>query len=222
LSPTKSDVYWFANAEQQNNRGTLMHAAVASGASAGKVGDKISMPDFAVTDSAIVFLQNVDDVGQLGDAAWAALDGSHVTALGQKAAVGGLRVASPVPSTWYALHLNGAVADTAHTALDGSASLTGALALGGAGGDAPLDAAVHEGAFRLSDSGKVAIFAGGAAWNAAATNWVGALSFVSGASPSSVVAGNLAGVSEIGPVVGRKLFVSAPAATPAGIYFVTY
>jgi hypothetical protein len=222
LSPAKGDVYWFANAEQQNNRGTLMHAAVKSGASAGKIGDKISMPDFTVTDSAIVFLQNVDDIGQLGDAAWAPLDGSHVTALGGKSAVGGLRVANPAAGTWYALHLNAAIADTAHTAIDGSPSLTGALALGGAGGDVQLDAAVHQGAFRLSESGKVAIFAGGVAWNATATNWVGALSFISGASPSSVVAGNLAGVSEIGPVRSRKLFVSAPAASPAGIYFITY
>ena len=222
LSPANDHVYWFANAEQQNNRGTLMHAAVKSGGTAAKVGDKISMPDFTATDSAIVFLQNVDDVGKLGDAAWAALDGSGVTALGTKAAVGALRVGNPSPGSWYALHGTGTTADTAHTAIDGSPSLVGALAFGSAMGDVQLDAAVHVSGYRLSDSGKVAIWAGGATWNATASNWVGALAFASGSSPSSIVDGKLAGVSELGPVQGRKLFVSAPAASPAGIYFVTY
>ena len=69
LSPDNAHVYFWQNYEAQNNRGTLMHAAVTAGATPNKIGDKISIPDLAVTDTALVFLQNVDDMGQFGDAA---------------------------------------------------------------------------------------------------------------------------------------------------------
>jgi hypothetical protein len=222
LSPDAAHVYWFASAEQQNNRGQLRHAEVKSGATVATVADKVSVPDFTVTDSAIVFLRNVDDLGKLGDAAWAGLDGATITALGMKANVGGLRVGVPGSGSWAALHLNAAAADTGHNAIDGAPSLTGALALGSGSGDAALDPTVHAGGYRMSDSGKIAVFAGGATWNATASNWAGALSFVSVAAPSMIVDGHLAGVTELGTIAARKLFVCAPGATPAGIYFVAY
>ena len=36
------------------------------------------------------------------------------------------------------------------------------------------------------------------------------------------VDGMLTGVSELGPIINRSLFVNAPTATTAGVYFVTY
>lgn len=223
LSPSGGDVYWWRNVEQQNNRGTLYHAAVHSGATPAKVADKVSLPDLTVTDSALVFLQNVDDLGKTGDAATAALDGSNVTALGTKAVVGGLRVANPGPQTWFGLHLTGAAADATNAPIDGSPAYTGALAFAtGGAAEVTLDATVHAGAYALADDGRAAAFATGATWNATAKNWVGTLSFVATRDPGTAIAGNVSGVSELGPIVGRKLFVNAPGASPAGVYFVTY
>jgi hypothetical protein len=170
-----------------------------------------------------VFLQNVDDVGQFGDAASATVDG-HVTALAARSPVGGLRVATPTAQGWYGLHLSGAVADKTNAPIDGSPAITGALAFADSAGSAEttLDATVHAGAYAFSDSGKSAVFAAGAAWNATAKNWVGALTLVDAHAPSTKVDGKVAGVSEIGHVAARRLFVNAPGATPAGIYVVTF
>ena len=223
LSPDGGNVYFFQNAEQQNRRGNLYRAAVGAAAAPTHVADKVSLADLAVTGDALVFLQNVDDVGNFGDAAIAQLDGSGVTALGTKAPVGGLRVGA-AGATWSALHLSGAATVAANTPIDGSPAITGALAFvaAGAGADVTLDATVHEGAFGLSDDGLAAVWAGGATWDATAKNWLGALSFAATSAPSAKIDGGLAGVSEIGPVAGRSLFVSAPGASPAGVYFVRY
>ncbi|MGZ3429057.1 MAG: hypothetical protein ACXVCV_20535, partial [Polyangia bacterium] len=207
----------------QNRRGTLFRAAVAAGATPAHVADKVSLADLAATGDALVFLQNVDDVGAFGDAATAALDGSGVKTLGTKAPVGGLRVGA-AGSSWYALHLTGAAAVAANTPIDGSPAITGGLAFvaGGSAADVSLDATVHQGAFGFSDDGLAAVFAAGATWDATAKNWLGALSFIATGAPSTKIDGTVAGVSELGPIAGRSLFVSAPGASPAGIYFVRY
>ncbi|HEX8950479.1 MAG TPA: hypothetical protein VF945_01475, partial [Polyangia bacterium] len=119
LSPDGKDVYFFQSAEPQNKRGTLFRAAVAAGATPTHVADKVSLVDLAVTGNALVFLQNVDDVGGFGDAATAALDGSGVKALGTKTPVGGLRVGA-AGSSWYALHLVGAATVAGNAPIDGS------------------------------------------------------------------------------------------------------
>ncbi|MGZ3405404.1 MAG: hypothetical protein ACXVAN_03105 [Polyangia bacterium] len=223
LSPDGANVYYFQNAEPQNRRGTLFRAAVAAGATPAHVADKVSLADLAATGDALVFLQNVDDVGAFGDAATAALDGSGVKTLGTKAPVGGLRVGA-AGSSWYALHLTGAAAVAANTPIDGSPAITGGLAFvaGGSAADVSLDATVHQGAFGFSDDGLAAVFAAGATWDATAKNWLGALSFIATGAPSTKIDGTVAGVSELGPIAGRSLFVSAPGASPAGIYFVRY
>jgi hypothetical protein len=86
-----------------------------------------------------------------------------------------------------------------------------------------LDAKVHQGAFAFAaDDGRTAAFVTGATWNAAAFNYVGSLAFIAARAPGTKVDGMLAGVAELGPIINRSLFVSAPTATTAGIYFVTY
>ena len=86
-----------------------------------------------------------------------------------------------------------------------------------------LDATAHAGTFVFAaDDGRTAAFVGGAAWNATAMNYVGALKFLAARQPSMTVDGMLAGVSEVGTIVGRALFVNAPTATTAGVYYVKY
>ena len=173
LAPDNADVYYWQNVDTQDHRGTLMRAALTAGATPSKVGDKISMADLNVTDTALVFLQNVDDLGQFGDAARANRDGTGIAALGMKVPVGGLRVVNPGPATWFAMHLtNGAidmtnVADRWHAVHHGRA---GVGRLSSAAAESALDAKVHEGAFGFSDDGRDAVFVTGAAYNSGSSN----------------------------------------------------
>ena len=86
-----------------------------------------------------------------------------------------------------------------------------------------LDAKVHQGAFGFAaDDGRTAAFVTGGTWNATANNYVGSLSLIAARLPSMKIDGMLTGVSELGPIVNRSLFVNAPTATTAGVYFVKY
>jgi hypothetical protein len=224
LAPDNGDVYFWQNVETQDHRGTLMRAQLMTGATPTKVGDKISMPDLNVTDNALVFLQSVDDVGQFGDAATANRDGTGVKPLGMKAAVGGLRVVNPGPDTWFAMHLTGGALDMTNVAIDGTPAITGGLAWADYTGAAELalDATVHQGSFAFSDDGRDAVFVTGAAYDAGSSNWTGSLAFLATRAPSMKIDGKLAGVSELGPISNRTLFVNAPKAAMAGVYYVTY
>lgn len=224
LTPDSGHAYFFQNVDTQDNRGTLLHVAVSSGATASKVADKVSLRDLSITDNAIVFLQNVDDLGQFGDAAKAALDGSGVALLGMKANVGGLKVVNPGPDTWFAMHLTGAAIDTANSTIDGSQNVLGGLGFADYTGasEIAVDPKVHAGTFAFSDNGRDAVFVTAAAFNATAGNYVGSLGFIATRAPSTKIDGMLSGVSEVGTIVSRSLFVNAPTATPAGVYFISY
>jgi hypothetical protein len=223
LSPDRKDLYYWQSVEQQDNRGTLWHVG-AGGGTPVKVADKASLLDLTVTGNALVLEDNVDDLGQLGGAAAAQRDGSKLLGLGMGAVVGGLRVATPDDNGWIAMHLDGAAidGDLAHTPIDGSLPISGALAFDNGSSELVLDAAVHTGGFALSPSGKTAIYVAGAAWNDSAQNWVGALTFAASSTPTMKVDGKVRGVSELGPIVSRKLFVNAPAGNPAGVYYLSY
>jgi hypothetical protein len=224
ISDDGADVYWFQAVDTEDNRGTLMHAGVSASPTAAMVGTNISIVDVRIVDGALVLLQNVDNLGQFGDAARAKRDGSSLAALGTKVNVGGLMAVNPGPATWFALHLTGAAISATNSPIDGSLPLTGALAWDDYSGAAELtvDPTVHAGAFAFSDDGRDVVYAGGAAFDATASNYLGALKFLATRAPGTPIDGALAGVSEIGPIVSRALFVNAPGATPAGVYFVQY
>ena len=224
LAADARDVYYFQNVETQENRGTLMRAPVMSGATPSKVGDKISIADVQVMDDALVLLQNVDDLGQFGDAVVAQRDGSGLTPLGMKVPVGALQAVNPGPDTWFALHLGNAAIDMTNVPIDGSPPLTGKLMWADYTGAAELtlDATAHQGAFAFSDDGRDAVYVSGVAWNATAMNFAGSLKFLATRAPGTAIDGMLAGVTELGPVVSRALFVNAPLAPTPGVYYVTY
>jgi hypothetical protein len=230
LAPDGADLYFFQNGDLvtggvQNNQGTLMRVAVQAGATPSKVADKVSIKDLQVMDNALVFVQNVDGTGTFGDAAKANRDGSGISALGMKVPVGGLQVVNPGPDTWFAMHLTMSVNDTANAPIDGSPAIYGALAWAdyNGGAEQTLDGKVHAGTFGFAlDDGRTAAFVTGATFNATAKNYVGALAFLAARAPSTKIDGKLSGVSELGPIIGRSLFVNAPTATTAGVYFVTY
>ncbi|MDB4967738.1 MAG: hypothetical protein JWN44_3427 [Myxococcales bacterium] len=226
LAPDGGDVFYFQGYETQNQRGTLLRANVKAGATPVKVGDKISSADLNVLDNALVLVRNVDDLGEFGEAVKANRDGSNIQSLGMMVPVGGLNVVNPGPGTWFAMHLNTAVKDptAANVPVNGSAALYGALSFEDNGGAAvTLDAKVHAGAFSFAaDDGRTAAFVTGATWNATAKNYVGALQVIAARDPNAKIDGKVSGCSELGPIVGRGLFVNAPTASPAGVYYVTF
>jgi hypothetical protein len=237
LAPDNGDVYFFQNGDLinggvQNNAGTLMRVAVQTGATPSKIADLVSIRDLNVFDNAVLFLQNltvppVPPGGQYGDAAKANRDGTGITVLGMKVPVGGLQAVNPGPDTWFAMHLTAAMDDptAANTPIDGSPAIFGALSWEDytSGTPVALDAKVHAGTFGFAlDDGRTAAFVTGATWDATAVNYVGALSFLAARAPSMKVDGMLTGVSELGPIINRSLFVNAPTAAMAGVYFVKY
>jgi hypothetical protein len=196
-----------------------------------KIADKASTVDLQVMDNAVLFLQNLGVPPtppgvQFADAAKANRDGTGVAALGTKVPVGGLQAMNPGPDTWFAMHLVNSVDDSAtNSTIDGSPLAYGALQFEDYTGGAAvaLDAKVHQGAFGFAlDDGRTAAFVTGATFNATAGNYVGALAFIASRAPSMKVDGMLAGVAELGPIINRSLFVSAPTAATAGVYFVKY
>lgn len=235
LAPDNGDVYFYQNGDVvnggvQNNAGTLMRVAVMANATPSKVADLVSIIDLQVMDNALLFLRNIGipgmpPKGQFGDAAKANRDGTNITALGLKVPVGGLRAVNPGPNTWFAMHLANSVDDGGtNTPINGSPPVTGKLMWADymGGSELQIDAIGHQGAFEFSDDGRDVVFVGAAAWSATPMNYAGALKFLATRAPMTNINGNLAGVTELGPVSSRALFVNAPGATPAGVYYVTY
>ena len=226
FSPDNTHLYFWTTYELQATRGTLMHVAVKSGSTPNHIADNVSGPDLRVTDSALVYLQNVDQPGQLGDVVTSNLDGSSPVALNMKANVGGLQLSNPLPKTWSAVHLSSSVVDTTNSPIVGTA-LTGALTLGASGvGTAPatettIDPAVGASQYELSDDAHDVVFIAGVAWNGTAGNYVGALKILDIKNDMQYIGGAV-GVSEISPVANRAFFANAPVAAMAGIYYIKY
>ena len=227
ISADGADVYYFQKVETQNARGTLMHLAVTAGATPTQVAEAASLYDVHPVADGLLFLQNVDDVGQVGDAVRAARDGSGATPLGTKVPIGSLQVVTPKSSAtpWLTAHLTGATFDTAKMLSDGGSPVVGALALGGSAlgaGEVTVDPLVRAGQFALSDDQQSLVYVSGATFDVATNNYVGALGErpVAMAPPKPI--SPLAGVTELGAFVGHSLFVNAPKAPTPGVYFVTF
>jgi hypothetical protein len=212
-------VYFWREVEPQNSRGSLYYAKLAGGAPV-LVAPKTSLADVAVVSGTLLFEDNVDDFGNFGNVVSAAPDGSARLALGTKAPVAGLAVGARSSSGWFAMYLSDTVIGSG-TPADGSLPISGALALASAGGgQVTVNSSVH--GFGISNSGFTAVYAGDATFNGATKNYVGSLEFVDTGSPSTRVDAKLAGVAELGGILWRRMFVSAPANNKPGIYYVSY
>lgn len=229
VAPDGADAYWFGSVETQNARGTLMHVATAAGATANKIADHASLVDVRPLPGALLFMQNVDAVGQFGDAVRAARDGSGAVALATTAPVGGLVPVSPPmpipPTTWVCPHLGSATMDKDRRFIDTAAPApAGALSLTtmAGGGAAPIDPSVRAAQFAVSDDLAELVYIGGGALDGAINNYAGSLKHVPIATPAMTSMPLLSGVSELGLVVGKKLFVNAPKAATPGVYFVKF
>ena len=78
------------------------------------------------------------------------------------------------------------------------------------GGRGRADAEVAAAGFAFSDDGRDAVYVTGAAWNMAANNYLGSLAFLATRAASTKIDGMVTGVTELGPITNRSLFVNAP------------
>jgi hypothetical protein len=92
----------------------------------------------------------------------------------------------------------------------------------GGGAERLVAGDVKLGLFSFSDDGYVLVYVDGVKYSSKALNHVGKLRLAQTIVDTSPVVPKLDGVSELGQVVQRGLFVAAPAATPAGTYYVHY
>lgn len=223
LSPDAQHLYFWQDVHPQDSQGTLMHMPVATGASATMIDTKVSLSDFNVLDQGLVFLDGLDTNGTSGTAVFTALDGSAKISYGSLVPVGGLQVVEPSKTQWFSMHLTNSKADTGNAPITGKA-LTGSVEFDGSTAMMPvvLDTASFAGGFEFSDDGGVGIFIGAETFNMLGSSYAGELNFILATAPATKIDAKLAGVSELGTVSKRTLFVSAPGAMAPGVYYVKY
>lgn len=224
LSGDGADVYWFQTVDTEDARGTLMHVGATAGAAPVKVADSASINDVRPVPGALLYLANVDGTGTAGDAFKSARDGSGAMPLGTGVPVGFLSIVTPEGggATWLSPHLTMATDDKNKRLADGIRAIVGALELTSASGNAVVDPTVRVGQFTISDDLSTLAYVSGSAFDMTVDNYVGALQSAAVATPTMKQPKPiLAGVSEIGVVTkAKQMFVNAPKASPAGVYFV--
>jgi hypothetical protein len=221
-------IFFFKNVNTQNNQGDLYHVALPPAA--------VNTPQLVSTGAAInqvrpttpgklAIVNALDVPGTFGTLQSINYDGTGAMTLAPtKVATGEIFVVQPSAGVRIANLMNAALDATAsHVPVTGVFPITGALGYTGSDttAESSLDTAVHMGSFEFSDDLLFLIYAGGAAWNATAINYVGTLKIYD-APAGTTATTTLTGVSEVAPVSKRSLFVNAPTAATAGVYKVTY
>jgi len=215
------------------------------------IGTRISTQDFYFFQDRFLYIRNVDDVGVGGELVSAQLDGSKPIVLAEGAQLGGLRQSNPIPAQPPGSKIKegpvdlspsipppvNAVLTNAQRVIDpsssfgvpyapinGSSSVVGELSFGVGvlSRLGVIDHAVHAGMARFSDDGYTLGYAGNAAWSDTVSNFVGTLKLQPTVVDVSPNQPKLDGVAEMGPIVQRSMFVSAPANSKPGIYFIKF
>ena len=230
ISDDGADIYYFQTVATQNGQGTLMHVAGTAGATPAKIADSASLGDVRVLPGGVLlYLANVDGLGVAGDAFKSARDGSGAVALGTRVPVGFLTVQTPAEgmanakTDWVSAHLFGTMENKDQKLADEVRAIVGGLELTTATGNAMVDPAVRIGQYQVSDDLANIVWVSGGAFDSLVDNYVGSLEWAPVATPSmKPMAPLLTGVTEVGPVAGKKLFVNAPKASTPGVYFVSF
>jgi hypothetical protein len=231
ISDDGADAYYFQAVDSQDSQGTLMHVSATAGATPNMVASAASIGDVHPQPGGVLlYLAGLDAMGVSGNAFQSARDGSGATALGTKVPVGFLQVQVPAtvatgtPSTmWMSAHLFNASEDMTQRLVDGIRAISGGLELTTTTGTTMLDPMARIAQLSVSDDFADVVYVGGSAFDSTVDNYVGGLSFVPVATPTMKPAMPLlTGVSEVGTVVKRQLFVNAPKASKPGVYLVTF
>jgi hypothetical protein len=249
FSPTGQDLYFFDRVSSQDNNGDLYRLDLKPGSlaqAASLIDRRVSPNDLLFVGGHMRYLRGIDGRGDVGELVSANLDGSNVVSVAHGVPEKSLLIANPVPTQnpvhpgepprgpidmatpviapVYA-HLLDAARDTSRTTplFDESEPIVGTLAF--SRDEAPpeaLDPAVHVGGYRFSPDGYVLLYAGGAKLDETTAAYLGTLHLFQTLVEQSPVVPMLTGVSELGQIRDRALFVAAPGANPPGVYFVRY
>ena len=227
ISDDGADVYYFQTVATQNSQGTLMHLSATAGATPTKIADSASLSDVHPLAGALLYVANVDGIGVSGDAFKSARDGSGATALGTGIPVGFLSVTTPegMPgaANWLSPHLFNTTENKDQKLADAVRSIVGGLELTMAAGNTMIDPTVRVGQYQVSNDLQSLVYVSGGVYDATANNYVGSLEFVPVDMPTMKPAMPiLTGVTELGSVVKRSLFVNAPKAVPPGVYLINF
>ncbi|MCA1664803.1 MAG: hypothetical protein LC659_11125, partial [Myxococcales bacterium] len=227
ISDDGADVYYFQTVATQNAQGTLMHLSATAGATPTKIADSASLNDVRPVAGALLYLANVDGIGVAGDAFKSARDGSGAMPLGTKIPVGFLTVTTPEgmagAANWRSAHLFNSAENKDRKLADAVRAIVGGLELTTSAGNTMIDPTVRIGQFQVSDDLQSLVYVSGSAYDAMANNYVGNLEFVPADMPTMKPAMPiLTGVTEVGSVVKRSLFVNAPKAPIPGVYLINF
>ena len=247
FSPDGRRIYWFKMASTQDQNGELWTALLPPGdGKPVRVAGRVSTGDLQFLNDKLLQVRNVDGYGAAGDMTSSLLDGSNPFVIASGVGLGGIRSANPIPPAppptvtnfgpfdlgAYVpppvfANLTGAKIDPnkQNVPINQSNTVLGQLAFG-TSLDAPeiiLNPSVHAGQYEFSDDGYILAYAGDAVWNDTVSNYVGTLQFYGSLPDTSAAAPALDGVSELGPIRNRAMFVDAPAnsKTP-GVYFIKF
>ena len=249
FSPSGQDLYFFDRVSTQDANGDLFRLNLRPGAlgqAPNLIERRVSSSDFTFIGGRVRFIRGLDGRGEIGELVSAELDGSDIRSIARGVASGSLRIANPSPVEEQApkgqpprgpvdmatpiippvyAHLMNAKRDTSRTTplFDESEPIVGALAF--SRNEEPpvqLDPSVHVGGYRFSPDGYVLVYAGGAKLNTDLAAYLGTLRLFQTLVDQNPVPPVLEGVSELGRIRERAFFVTAPAASPAGVYFVRY
>jgi hypothetical protein len=252
FSPDRQHLYYFKNYFVQSSYGDLYHIELppTGNGKPNLVSLRASSRDFHFTNGKLLYINNVSNTGDTGNLVVADVDGSNAQVMAPGVATGDLNIAYPKPYAPPPGQVGGfyphaappdmtvvpvapVIANLTNAARDTTANLRfvtttrpvlGALAYGGTLGqpEIVLNQRVHAGQYQFSDDGYVLMYVGDATYQATAFNYVGAMQIAQTNNNVGPMVPMLSGVAEIGPIVDRGAFVSAPGAATPGMYFVKY
>jgi hypothetical protein len=249
-SPDGQQLYFFQNVQPEDNYGDLYHIALppTGNGQMHLISRRASTVDFNFTAERLLYMRNISTTGDAGDLIDSRFDGSDERVMAQNAATADLQIAypEPVPPTLkpgqgfykhpldlsmppvpaiFSNLVNAARDTSANIKLvDSSRPVVGALAFGQGLGqpEVAIDPAVQAGRHQFTDDGRIIVYVGSAQYSAKSFNYVGKLQLFQTQFNTQPDVPMLDGVSELGPIGDRAMFVSAPAAPTPGIYLVKF
>jgi hypothetical protein len=245
FSPDGGRIYWFQQYSTQQAYGELWTTRLPP-VGDGKpklVGSRVAAYDISFFGEQMMWIRDVDAYGVAGELVASAFDGSNVQVMAEGVTLGGLRSANPTPVMAPAkgakfgpidlgvyipppvfANLTSATRDLQHTPINLTKSVLGALSFGSTigGPEGVLNSSVKLGNYTISDDSYVLAYAGNAKWDDNAMDFVGELGFFGTLPNVTVAAPALDGINQLGPIIDRAMFVSAPANANPGIYFIKF
>ena len=249
FSPDAQTLYFFDRTSSQDSLGDLFRVDLSPSRKTSQpqlVEHRVSQTSLQFVHGRMRYIRTLDGRGEIGELVSAELDGSDVKSIANGVAVGSIKAGVPRPPVPTAPtgNPNRGVVDAAQpyvapvwaqlvnakrdTSLstplfDESEPIVGALGFSRDDGTPSiLDPQVHLGAYSFSPDGYVLLYVGGATLDTDLAAYLGTLHLEQTLVDQAPVTPMLNGVSEVGSIRDRAVFVAAPGASPPGVYFIRY